>query len=145
MAKRRRHDSSRASWLATNSSNAIGRLRVHNPPGDRKSGIPHSVEMPAPVNGTIEDASAIMLPSASTPLRRSGAITLTPDFVEQPAYSMAVRIGRNGEVDCVSSRSYAALATGSFGSRTSSPFDVGERSAASASFPVLLLFATGTA
>src|SRR3954451_13596802 len=74
MAKRRRHDSSRASWLATNSSNGIGRLRVHSPPGERKSGMPHSVEMPAPVNGTIDDASAIMLPSASTPLRRSGAI-----------------------------------------------------------------------
>src|SRR5712671_630421 len=49
IAKRRRHASSRASWLATNSSNGIGRLRVHNPPGERKSGIPHSVEIPAPV------------------------------------------------------------------------------------------------
>src|SRR5258707_9631266 len=75
MAKRRRQASSRASGLATNSSNGIGRLRVHNPPGERKSGMPHSVEMPAPVKGMMDDASAIMLPSCSTPLRRSGAIT----------------------------------------------------------------------
>jgi hypothetical protein len=30
--------------------------------------MPHSVEMPAPVNGTMTLASAIMLPSRSTPL-----------------------------------------------------------------------------
>ncbi|GEC54949.1 hypothetical protein BEL01nite_39920 [Bradyrhizobium elkanii] len=36
--------------------------------------MPHSVEMPAPVNGTMDDASAIMLPSSSTPLRKSFAI-----------------------------------------------------------------------
>ncbi len=59
---------SRASWLATNSSNGIGRLRVQIPPGERKSGMPHSVEMPAPVNGTMVFASAIMSPSRSTPL-----------------------------------------------------------------------------
>src|ERR1700759_4503727 len=75
MAKRRRHASSRASALATNSSKGIGRLRAHNPPGDRKSGMPHSVEMPAPVKGTMFDASAIMSPSFSNPLRRSDAIT----------------------------------------------------------------------
>src|ERR1700738_3889187 len=74
IAKRRRHASSLASRLAMNSSNGIGRLRVHNPPGERKSGIPHSVEMPAPVKGTMVEASAIMSPSCSTPLRRSGAI-----------------------------------------------------------------------
>ena len=54
IAKRRRQASSRASALETNSSNAIGRLRVHRPPGERKSGMPHSVEMPAPVKGTIQ-------------------------------------------------------------------------------------------
>src|SRR4051794_36187145 len=75
IAKRRRQASSRASELATNSSNGIGRLRVHNPPGERKSGMPHSVEMPAPVKGTMVAAAAIMSPSCSTPLRRSGAIT----------------------------------------------------------------------
>src|SRR3981081_1265294 len=75
IAKRRRHASSRASWLATNSSNGIGRLRVHNPPGERKSGIPHSVEIPAPVKGIMVEGSAIMSPSCSTPLRRSDAIT----------------------------------------------------------------------
>jgi hypothetical protein len=31
--------------------------------------------MPAPVKGTMDEASAIMLPRCSTPLRRSGAIT----------------------------------------------------------------------
>src|SRR6202795_834455 len=74
IAKRRRQASALASGLATNSSNGIGRLRVHNPPGERKSGIPHSVEMPAPVKGTIVDAAAIMSPSCSTPLRRLEAI-----------------------------------------------------------------------
>src|SRR3954463_11643944 len=76
MAKRRRHASSRASWLARNSSYGIGRLRVHNPPGERKSGMPDSVEIPAPVKGTMTLASAIMSPSRSTPLRRSDAIIL---------------------------------------------------------------------
>ena len=56
MAKRRRQNSLRASWLARNSSNGIGRFLVHIPPGERKSGMPHSVEMPAPVNGTIDAA-----------------------------------------------------------------------------------------
>src|SRR4051812_3028164 len=36
--------------------------------------MPHSVEMPAPVNGTMTFASAIMSPSRSTPLRRSETI-----------------------------------------------------------------------
>jgi hypothetical protein len=54
IAKRRRQASARASALETNSSNAIGRLRVHRPPGERKSGMPHSVEIPAPVKGTIQ-------------------------------------------------------------------------------------------
>src|ERR1700733_3094961 len=75
MAKRRRQVSLRASALATNSSKGIGRLRVHNPPGERKSGMPHSVEMPAPVKGTIMDAPAIISPSCSTPLLMSEAIT----------------------------------------------------------------------
>ena len=47
------------SWLAMNSSNGIGRYLVHSPPGDRKSGMPHSVEMPAPVNGTTTRAASI--------------------------------------------------------------------------------------
>src|SRR5260221_7073958 len=58
----------RASGLATNSSNGIGRLRAHNPPGERKSGMPHSVEMAAPGKGTMTEACAIMSPSRSTPL-----------------------------------------------------------------------------
>src|SRR5258708_11399294 len=60
--------------MATNLLNGIGRLRGHNPPGEGKSGMPHSVEIPAPVNGRMVEASAIMAPSPSTPLRRSGAI-----------------------------------------------------------------------
>src|SRR6266436_8171817 len=92
IAKRRRHDSSRASRLATNSSNGIGRLRVHNPPGERKSGIPHSVEMPAPVKGTMLEASAIMLPSCSTPLRKSLAITDDHPTVGCTNYSTVNRI-----------------------------------------------------
>ena len=48
MAKRRRQASLRISWLETNSSNGIGWFLVHIPPGERKSGIPHSVEIPAP-------------------------------------------------------------------------------------------------
>ena len=54
MAKRRRQLSSRASWSDRNWSNGIGACLVHSPPGERKSGMPHSVEMPAPVNGTID-------------------------------------------------------------------------------------------
>src|SRR6202000_436072 len=73
------HIRSPRSELATNSANGMGRLRVHNPPGERKSGIPDSVEMPAPVKGTIIDASAIISPSCSTPLRRPVEITREPE------------------------------------------------------------------
>src|ERR1700675_3850561 len=103
IAKRRRQASSRASGLATNSSNGIGRLRVHSPPGERKSGIPHSVEMPAPVKGTMLEASAIMLPSCSTPLRRSLAITDDHPTVGCTNYSTVnrvaglTRLGRFGD------------------------------------------------
>ena len=41
------------------SENSMGRYFVHKPPGDRKSGMPHSVEMPAPVKPTIRFAEAI--------------------------------------------------------------------------------------
>ena len=44
-------DSLRISALAMNVSNPIGWYLVHMPPGERKSGMPHSVEMPAPVKG----------------------------------------------------------------------------------------------
>ena len=57
MAKRRRQASLRISWLARNSSNGIGRFLVQSPPGERKSGMPHSVEIPAPVNGAITRAA----------------------------------------------------------------------------------------
>ena len=78
--------------LATNSSNGIGRLRVHIPPGERKSGMPHSVEMPAPVKGTMMEASAIMSPSRSTPLRRSFAITGQSVILGRADYSTPLAV-----------------------------------------------------
>src|ERR1700730_674411 len=89
MAKRRRHASLRASALATNSSKGIGRLRVHNPPGERKSGMPHSVDIPAPVKGTITEAPAIISPSCSTPRLISEAITV--GSLTGPLYQMQYR------------------------------------------------------
>ena len=52
------------SWLATNASNGIGWFFVQRPPGERKSGIPHSVEIPAPVNGTMTRGVFDQLPQA---------------------------------------------------------------------------------
>src|SRR5205814_262063 len=57
MAKRRRQDSSRASWLAKKSEKSIGRIVVQMPPGERKSGMPHSVEIPAPEDETLVEES----------------------------------------------------------------------------------------
>src|SRR5215471_18632702 len=74
MAKRRRQDSSRAVWLDMNSSNGIGAILVQMPPGERKSGIPHSVEMPAPVNGTIASEFATRSRSRSSAVCKSGAV-----------------------------------------------------------------------
>src|SRR5262245_35715508 len=74
MAKRRRQASLRASWLDRNSSNGIGRFFVQIPPGDRKSGMPHSVEMPAPVNGTTTLAVSISSRRRGTAVSRLGAI-----------------------------------------------------------------------
>src|SRR5580658_24684 len=79
MAKRRRHDSLRASWLAMNSSNGIGLFLVHNPPGERKVVMPHSVEIPAPVNGTITPAACTKSCRRDLAVSRSGAIIL-PDL-----------------------------------------------------------------
>src|SRR5262245_18737892 len=74
MAKRRRQDSSRAACVAMNSSNGMGAILVQMPPGERKSGIPHSVEIPAPVKGTITFESATRLRSRATAVCRSWAI-----------------------------------------------------------------------
>src|SRR5215470_12051103 len=74
MAKRRRQASLRISWLDRNSSNGIGRFLVQIPPGERKSGIPHSVEMPAPVNGTTTCAASMSSRSRAMPVSTSGAI-----------------------------------------------------------------------
>src|ERR1700719_1639020 len=110
MAKRRRQDSSRASWLATNSSKGIGRLRVHSPPGERKSGMPHSVEIPAPVKGTILDAPAIISPSGSTPRPMSEAITANSPSL--PSYQ--IQYGwPDGYFGVRLRRAYAALAADS--------------------------------
>ena len=73
MAKRRRQLSLRISWLARKSPNSIGRILVQRPPGERKSGIPHSVEMPAPVNGTMTFDAATRPRRRSMAVSRSGA------------------------------------------------------------------------
>src|SRR5215472_2332430 len=52
ISKRRRQVSRRASSEARKSEKSIGAIRVQMPPGLRKSGIPDSVLMPAPVNTT---------------------------------------------------------------------------------------------
>jgi hypothetical protein len=58
--------------------------------------MPHSVEMPAPVKGTMHLASAIILPSCSTPLRKSLAITANAsELLGRADYSTAVRIARS--------------------------------------------------
>src|SRR3954454_4357873 len=74
MAKRRFQDSSRASWLARKSEKSIGRILVQIPPGERKSGMPHSVEMPAPVNGTTLVASSTRSRKCRMAVSRSDAI-----------------------------------------------------------------------
>src|SRR6266481_4537847 len=120
IAKRRRHASSRASRLKTNSSNGIGRLRVHNPPGERKSGIPLSVEMPAPVKGTMMEAAAIMSPSCSTPLLRSEAIMRDHPIVGCADYSTANRMSASPLPGSARGRTYAgrplraAISSGGF-------------------------------
>src|SRR6185312_16802378 len=58
--------------------------------------MPHSGEMPAPVKGTMHLASAIMLPSCSTPLCKSLAITADVSKRWGGAdYSTAIRIARS--------------------------------------------------
>jgi hypothetical protein len=66
MSKRRRQLSRRASAEATKSSKSIGIILVQMPPGERKSGMPDSVEMPAPVNTTTRLAARSSAASAST-------------------------------------------------------------------------------
>src|SRR6195256_4141805 len=60
MAKRRRQVSRRIACEARKSSKLIGGMRSHTPPGLRKSGMPDSVEMPAPVNTTTRRAWRII-------------------------------------------------------------------------------------
>src|SRR5262245_55460172 len=74
IAKRRRHASLRISWLARKSSNWIGLFLDQIPPGERKSGMPHSVEIPAPVNGATTRAAATRSCSLSMAVSSSGAL-----------------------------------------------------------------------
>src|SRR4051812_22187144 len=65
--------------------------------------MPDSVEMPAPVNGTMAEASAIMSPSRSMPLCRSGAIigtlrTIVPDENVQVRWRCPWPRSRSGRV-----------------------------------------------
>src|SRR5215472_3768269 len=65
-SKRRRQVSRRASSEARKSEKSIGAMRVQMPPGLRKSGMPDSVLMPAPVKKTMRRARAISSLSAAT-------------------------------------------------------------------------------
>ena len=82
VAKRRRHVSRRASSEARNSEKSIGFIRVQMPPGLRKSGMPDSVLIPAPVKKTIRCASSIIRRSSAM----SGSIVPAPlaCMVHQP-------------------------------------------------------------
>src|SRR5262245_10102143 len=85
MANRRRQDSRRASAEARKSENSIGLYRVQMPPGERKSGMPDSVEMPAPVKATIFSAAAIMRFNSSIfAMQPSAASSLRPALLELP-------------------------------------------------------------
>ena len=56
MTNFRRQASSRISGSRRKSENSIGWFLSHGEPGERKSGTPHSVEMPAPVKPTARRA-----------------------------------------------------------------------------------------
>src|SRR5262252_6503393 len=65
IAKRRRQVSRRVSSEARKSEKSIGAMRVQIPPGLRKSGIPDSVLMPAPVNTTARRARSMAWASSA--------------------------------------------------------------------------------
>jgi len=64
-SKRRRQVSRRASSEKRKSEKSIGAIFVQIPPGLRKSGIPDSVLMPAPVNTTARRARSITRASSA--------------------------------------------------------------------------------
>ena len=70
---RKSSDGARFDVIDPATEKSIGRIFVQIPPGERKSGMPHSVEMPAPVNGTITLASSIMSRRRATAVGTSGA------------------------------------------------------------------------
>ena len=74
VANLRRQDSRRISAEARKSPNSIGLYLVQMPPGERKSGMPDSVEMPAPVKATMLLASSIMRLRSSTLDMRSRSL-----------------------------------------------------------------------
>jgi len=47
------------------------------PPGERKSGMPDSVEMPAPVKTTTRRAARSIAASSSAPSSGAGCVSLT--------------------------------------------------------------------
>lgn len=73
MANLRRQASQRASPLARKASNGIGLWRIQGEFGERKSGTPLSVEMPAPVNPTTLRASRTRATS-----RAMGSVSVMP-------------------------------------------------------------------
>src|SRR6185436_4718477 len=89
LANLRRQDSRRASAEARNSPNSIGLYLVQMPPGERKSGMPDSVEMPAPVKATMFSASAIMRPSSST-------FAISPPRATRGLLGILFQLGRRG-------------------------------------------------
>src|SRR5262249_40763243 len=78
MAKRRRQDSFRMAALAMNWSNGMGWYLVHSPPGERKSGMPHSGEMPAPVKGKMTSAAFTRSRRRTIPVSISAVIMYFP-------------------------------------------------------------------
>src|SRR5215212_8341959 len=73
MTNLRRHASRRNSALARKASNGIGLLRIHGLFGERKSGTPLSVEMPAPVKPATHAASATRACKSLTSVAGSSA------------------------------------------------------------------------
>jgi hypothetical protein len=68
------------------SSHLLGsRFFVQSPTGERKSGMPHSVEIPAPVNGAITRALSTKSCNSSMAVSRSGAVARWVDLAADGA------------------------------------------------------------
>src|SRR6266852_1458310 len=77
-SKRRRQVSRRASSEARKSEKSIGAMRVQIPPGLRKSGMPDSVLMPAPVNTTAWRARLLIAAGPPRPAVWAANVWLGP-------------------------------------------------------------------